>query len=53
MLPRRYEREINHAHRSAVKRIVEQDDTASKHMVLCVADILDGDHKVDAKGYME
>ncbi|RUS19357.1 hypothetical protein BC937DRAFT_87614 [Endogone sp. FLAS-F59071] len=45
----RYEREINHAHRSAIKRIVEQDDTASKHMVLCVADILDG-HKADIKG---
>ncbi|RUP24650.1 BRCA2, oligonucleotide/oligosaccharide-binding, domain 1-domain-containing protein [Jimgerdemannia flammicorona] len=45
-----YEREINHAHRSAIKRIIEQDDTPSKHMVLCVSDIIDEDRKTGHTG---
>ncbi|KAG0194791.1 Breast cancer 2, early onset [Apophysomyces sp. BC1034] len=36
----RYEREINLGHRSVLKRIVEQDDIPSKHMVLAIADII-------------
>ncbi|GAA5950155.1 hypothetical protein JCM21900_004612 [Sporobolomyces salmonicolor] len=35
----RYEREINLAHRSAIKRIQEQDSPASLPMVLCVSQI--------------
>ncbi|KAG0002160.1 Breast cancer 2, early onset [Entomortierella chlamydospora] len=35
----RYEREVNRAERSALRRIVEGDDSAAKHMVLCIASI--------------
>lgn len=35
----RYEREINRAERPALRKIVEGDDSASRHMVLCIADI--------------
>ncbi|KAI1315800.1 Breast cancer 2, early onset [Mortierella claussenii] len=35
----RYEREINRAERPALRRIVEGDDTAARHMVLCIASI--------------
>jgi len=35
----RYEREINQAKRSALKRICERDDAASRHLVLMVASI--------------
>ncbi|KAI8388854.1 uncharacterized protein BYT42DRAFT_249628 [Radiomyces spectabilis] len=37
----RYEREINQGQQSVLKRIIEQDDVAVKHMVLAVADIVD------------
>lgn len=37
----RYEREINSAHRSALKLIIEGDGTASMPMVLCVSDIIE------------
>ena len=37
----RYEREINNAHRSALKIIIEGDGTASIPMVLCVSDIIE------------
>lgn len=36
-----YEREINRAHRSAVKRIQEQDSPASLPVILCVCGIVD------------
>ncbi|TMX03981.1 hypothetical protein EJD97_012552 [Solanum chilense] len=35
----RYEREVNHGHRSAVKRILEGDLPPSSMMVLCVSNI--------------
>ncbi|KAG5619799.1 hypothetical protein H5410_005017 [Solanum commersonii] len=35
----RYEREVNHGHRSAVKRILEGDVLPSSMMVLCVSNI--------------
>jgi len=38
----RYEREINRAERSAVKRIQEHDASASASMVLCVRSVLPG-----------
>eukprot|EP01122_Echinamoeba_exundans_P008117 TRINITY_DN2630_c0_g1_i1.p1 TRINITY_DN2630_c0_g1~~TRINITY_DN2630_c0_g1_i1.p1 ORF type:complete len:1501 (-),score=313.67 TRINITY_DN2630_c0_g1_i1:14-4516(-) len=33
----RYEREFNRAHRSALKKILEQDEAAARHIVLAVA----------------
>ncbi|KJE94296.1 hypothetical protein CAOG_04962 [Capsaspora owczarzaki ATCC 30864] len=38
----RYEYEVNHARRSALRRIHERDDVPTKFMVLCVAEILSG-----------
>ncbi|KAK3813298.1 MAG: hypothetical protein J3Q66DRAFT_390172 [Benniella sp.] len=35
----RYEREINLGERPALRRIVEGDETAGRHMVLCIASI--------------
>ncbi|XP_071786452.1 uncharacterized protein [Asterias amurensis] len=35
----RYDREIDHAQRSALKKILERDDTPSRRLVLCVAGI--------------
>ncbi|KAG0056739.1 Breast cancer 2, early onset [Gryganskiella cystojenkinii] len=35
----RYEREINRAERPALRKIVEGDDSAARHLVLCIADI--------------
>ncbi|XP_069138457.1 breast cancer type 2 susceptibility protein homolog [Argopecten irradians] len=35
----RYDREIDNCQRSALKKIMERDDTASKRMVLCVCGI--------------
>ncbi|XP_057378960.1 uncharacterized protein LOC130701035 [Daphnia carinata] len=35
----RYDKEIDHCQRSALRRIIEQDDTAAKTMILCVAEI--------------
>ncbi|KAG0035654.1 Breast cancer 2, early onset [Podila clonocystis] len=35
----RYEREINRAERPALRKIVEGDESASRHMVLCIATI--------------
>ncbi|KAI9261037.1 hypothetical protein BY458DRAFT_516080 [Sporodiniella umbellata] len=39
----RYEREINQGHRSVLKKIVEQDDVAAKHMILVISDIINID----------
>ncbi|KAK9722095.1 hypothetical protein K7432_002942 [Basidiobolus ranarum] len=37
----RYEKEINLGHRSALKRIIERDDSPAKPMVLCVSAIIE------------
>lgn len=39
VLLNRYEREVNNAHRSAIKRILEGDALASSMMVLCISAI--------------
>ncbi|ORX93295.1 nucleic acid-binding protein, partial [Basidiobolus meristosporus CBS 931.73] len=36
----RYEKEINLGHRSALKRIIERDDSPAKAMVLCISGII-------------
>ncbi|KAJ1563798.1 Breast cancer 2, early onset, partial [Nowakowskiella sp. JEL0078] len=41
----RYEVEINQAHFSCLKRIIEQDNSSSLHMVLCVSRIFRTDEK--------
>ncbi|KAK0041755.1 breast cancer type 2 susceptibility protein isoform X1 [Biomphalaria pfeifferi] len=46
----RYDREVDACERSALKKILERDDTASKRMVLCVASIIctsDGQYCVE------
>lgn len=35
----RYEREVNHGHRSAIKRILEGDALPSSMLVLCISAI--------------
>ena len=35
----RYEREVNKAKRSALKIMMERDESSNKHMVLCVSGI--------------
>lgn len=35
----RYEREVNHGHRSAIKRILEGDASPSTMLVLCISAI--------------
>jgi len=35
----RYEREVNKAKRSALKIMMERDESSNKHMVLCVSAI--------------
>ncbi|KOC63018.1 Breast cancer type 2 susceptibility protein like protein [Habropoda laboriosa] len=39
----RYDREIDRSQRSALRKILEKDDVASKRMVLCVASIIEHD----------
>lgn len=36
----RYEREINQAHRSALKKILEKDEVSTKFLVLCITRII-------------
>ncbi|KAF9909039.1 Breast cancer 2, early onset [Linnemannia zychae] len=49
----RYEREVNRAERPALRKIVEGDESAAKHMVLVIASILKTDQKSLAKGREE
>lgn len=35
----RYERDVNRAHRSIIKKALEKDDAPGRHMILLVADI--------------
>lgn len=35
----RYERDVNRAHRSIIKKALEKDDSPGRHMVLLVADV--------------
>lgn len=35
----RYEREVNHGHRSAIKKILEGDASPSSMLVLCISAI--------------
>ena len=40
MMPwNRYEREVNHGHRSAIKRILEGDQPPTSMLVLCISSI--------------
>lgn len=40
----RYDREIDRSQRSAIRRILEKDDVASKRMFLCVSSIVEVMH---------
>lgn len=37
----RYDREMDRSQRSALRKILEKDDSASKRMVLCVSSIIE------------
>jgi hypothetical protein len=37
----RYDREIDRSQRSAIRRIMEKDDVASKRMILCVSSVIE------------
>jgi len=43
----RYDREIDHSNRSALKKILERDDTSSRTMVLCVSSVTVTEIQVD------
>lgn len=45
----RYDVECFDIQRSAIKLIVEGDDTPAKHMVLFVSDLLDDGHEIEMK----
>ncbi|CAH1768098.1 8223_t:CDS:2, partial [Entrophospora sp. SA101] len=49
----RYEREINCAHRSSIKLIVEGDTSPSWPIVLCVSNIIDDKIPIDSKFSLE
>jgi len=36
----RYDREIEHCHRSAIRKILERDDSPARRLVLCVARVI-------------
>ncbi|XP_026175435.1 breast cancer type 2 susceptibility protein isoform X3 [Mastacembelus armatus] len=40
----RYDVEVDHSHRSALKKIMEKDDTAAKTLVLCVCGVVSRGH---------
>lgn len=46
----RYEREFNHGHRSAIKRILDGDASPSSMMVLCVSAIRSGHPEISTTG---
>ncbi|XP_078041052.1 uncharacterized protein LOC144472143 [Augochlora pura] len=43
----RYDREIDRSQRSAIRKILEKDDAASKRMILCVSSIIEHGNPVD------
>nr|XP_033322481.1 breast cancer type 2 susceptibility protein-like isoform X2 [Megalopta genalis] len=43
----RYDREIDRCQRSAIRKILEKDDVASRRMILCVSSITEYDNPVD------
>lgn len=46
----RYDREVNHGHRSAIKRVLEGDASPSTMMVLCISAICSNyDAKVEVR----
>ncbi|XP_036084327.1 breast cancer type 2 susceptibility protein isoform X3 [Rousettus aegyptiacus] len=50
-LKHRYDIEIDGSRRSAIKKILERDDTAAKTLVLCVSEVIpSGAHLSDAHG---
>ncbi|RYR11481.1 hypothetical protein Ahy_B04g069004 isoform B [Arachis hypogaea] len=48
----RYEREVNHAHRSTIKRILEGDAPPSSMMILCISSI-HSDHFTESGKFVE
>jgi hypothetical protein len=36
----RYDREIDHCHRSAIRKILERDDSPARRLVLCIARVI-------------
>ncbi|XP_057754556.1 protein BREAST CANCER SUSCEPTIBILITY 2 homolog A-like [Arachis stenosperma] len=48
----RYEREVNHAHRSTIKRILEGDAPPSSMMILCISSI-HSDHFTESGNFVE
>lgn len=50
----RYEREVNHGHRSAIKRILEGDASPNSMMVLCISAIcLNYEHKLEVSSFAQ
>lgn len=45
----RYEREVNHGHRSAIKKILEGDALPSSTLVLCVSEIKSPNPSLEGK----
>jgi len=48
----RYEREVNHGHRSTIKKILEGDGLPSSMMILCISSI-HSDHVLDSGALSE
>lgn len=48
----RYEREVNHGHRSTIKKILEGDALPSAMMILCISSI-HSDHVPESESLFE
>jgi breast cancer 2 susceptibility protein len=48
----RYEREVNHGHRSTIKKILEGDGLPSSMMILCISSI-HSDHVLESETLFE
>lgn len=48
----RYEREVNHGHRSTIKKILEGDASPSSMMTLCISSI-HSDHVLESGTFSE